>query len=532
MSDSELRNIIKDEYEKCLKDPIYFAKQYCMIQHPKRGRIKFSLYKFQEKTLKQFLLHRHVIILKSRQLGISTLSAGYALWMALFHNDKEILVVATKQDTAKKIVTKVRVMYDNLPTWLKKQETTEENNKLSIRFSNGSQIVAAGSTSDVGRSAANSLVIIDEAAFIQGFDEKWASIQQTLATGGDIIVLSTPNGMGNFFHTTWVDGLDGENPFYPIRLHWSVHPDRDQSWRDDQDKLLGKRFASQECDCDFVSSGNTVITGDILKWYELQIKEPLEKQGVDNNYWIWEYPSYDISRNYIVVADVARGDGSDYSSFHVFDLEKMTQVAEYRGKPGTKDFGNMLVNVATSYNEALLVIENANIGWAAIQPAIDREYKNLFYSLKQDSRVVDAEDYLLKKYDMKDKKDMVAGFTTSIRTRPMIISQMELYMREKAVDIYSQRLWNELSVFIWNKTGKPEAQGGYNDDLVMAFAIGVWVRDTALKLRTEGMNLNRQALNTLGNSISSGIYTSTENQSHPTWNYKVGKHNIDLTKWI
>ena len=126
MAETNHRDIIKIEYKKCLNDPAYFAKNYCMIQHPTRGRIKFNLYPFQEKTLYEIQTHRHNIILKSRQLGISTLSSAYSLWMALFHSDKEILVVATKQDTAKKIVTKVRVMYENLPIWLRKQETTEE----------------------------------------------------------------------------------------------------------------------------------------------------------------------------------------------------------------------------------------------------------------------------------------------------------------------------------------------------------------------------------------------------------------------
>ncbi len=247
MAETRHRDIVKSEYKKCLESPAYFAKNFCMIQHPTKGRIKFDLYSFQEKTLYQIQTHRHNIILKARQLGISTLISSYSLWMALFHSDKEILVVATKQDTAKKIVTKVRVMYENLPVWLRNQEMTEENNKLSIRFKNGSQIIAASSSADVGRSASNSLVIIDEAAFITGFDDKWAAIQQTLSTGGDIIVLSTPNGKGNFFHKTWVQAISGENPFNPMKLHWTVHPERDQTWRDEQDVELGERHAGQEC---------------------------------------------------------------------------------------------------------------------------------------------------------------------------------------------------------------------------------------------------------------------------------------------
>lgn len=658
---TELRDIIKSEYKKCLEDPIYFARKYCWIQHPSRGRIRFDLWQFQEKVLKHFTLHKYIIILKSRQLGISTLTAAYALWMALFHNDKNILVVATRQGTAKNLITKVRVMYENLNSWLKKQEDTEEYNKLSIRFANGSQIKAESSTVNVGRSESNSLVIVDEAAFIQKFDEKWAALQQT-AQDGNIIVLSTPNGMGNFFHKTWMDAQTGENMFFPIKLHWTVHPERDQKWRDEQDKLLGERKAAQECltgdsivtikdkitdriedielqeinkkqkiltpygfkdfsgirkinkdkylqivlengrsikcsedhrfvvdnkqifasdlqkadeldtkygkkiifdifrinkditlydvlnvennifygndivnhncDTDFLSSGNTVINPEILKYYEDEhIREPIGKEGVDGNYWIWEYP--DHRRSYIVSADVARGDANDYSAFHVIDIENLRQVAEYKGKPGTQDYGHMLVNVATSYNDALLVIENANIGWAAIQPAIDRQYKNLFYSLKQDSRIVDSENYLLKKHDLKNKHDMVPGFTTSLKTRPMIISKMELYLRQRLVEFYSQRLWDEFSVFIWLSSGKPSAQPGYNDDLVMSYAIGIWVRDTALKLKQEGMDLNRQTLTALGKSIvPPGLYTANEAKKHEQWIQQVGKEKMDLTQWL
>ena len=199
---SDLKKAIQREYLKCVQDPVHFMRKFCTIQHPQKGKVKFDLYPFQEKCLKEFKDNRYNIILKSRQLGISTLSAGYSLWLMLFHNDKNILVIATGKDVAKNLVTKVRVMYDNLPAWLK--TNVEETNKLSLRFANGSQIKAIAATESAGRSEALSLLLLDEAAFIDKVDEIWTAAQQTLATGGGCIALSTPNGVGNWFHKKWV----------------------------------------------------------------------------------------------------------------------------------------------------------------------------------------------------------------------------------------------------------------------------------------------------------------------------------------
>ena len=525
MANKSLKDVIKLEFSKCAKDPVHFMRKYCYIQHPHKGKIKFNLYPFQETALTSLRDNDYNVILKSRQLGISTLSAGYSLWLMLFHNDKNILVIATKQEVAKNLVTKVRVMHDGLPGWLK--GNCVEDNKLSLRFSNGSQVKAISSSGDAGRSEALSLLIIDEAAFVDQIDDIWASSQQTLATGGGAIILSTPNGTGNFFHKTWVGAEAGTNGFNPIKLHWTMHPDREQDWRDKQDQLLGEKMAAQECDCDFITSGYTVVDGTTLQWYlEQQIQDPIEKRGFDSNYWIWEYPDY--GKDYMISADVARGDSTDYSTFHVIDVETLTQVAEYKGQLPTKDFGNMLVNAATEWNNALLVIENANVGWAAIQPAVDREYANLFYS-SADLSVVDTGQQLKKRYDLKTKDKMVPGFTTTSKTRPLIISKLDTYFREKACIVRSKRLIDELFVFVW-KGSKAQAQGGYNDDLVMAFSIGMWVRDTALMLRQKGMDLTRSALNNISVNRGSGVYSNNAPTNNP-WVQKGPKGDQDLT-WL
>ena len=260
-----LKEIISDEYVKCATDPIYFFKKYCYIQHPHKGKILFNLYDFQENLIDDFKNHRFNVILKSRQLGISTISAGYSLWLMIFQRDKNILVIATNQDVAKNLVTKVRFMYDNLPSWLK--VAAAEDNKLSLRLKNGSQIKAVSATETAGRSEALSLLIIDEAAFIKGIEEIWLSAQSTLSTGGGAIVLSTPNGVGNFFHKIWLQGESGDK-WHPTRLHWTVHPERSKRWRDEQTRLLGEKGAAQECDCLWGDS-NVVVkdthTGEICE---------------------------------------------------------------------------------------------------------------------------------------------------------------------------------------------------------------------------------------------------------------------------
>jgi len=484
-----IKKIIAQEYIKCAKDPAYFMKKYCHIQHPTRGRILFNLYPFQDKILHLFRDEQYIITLKSRQLGISTLAAAYSLWLMLFHKDKNVLALATTQATARNLVTKVIFMYDELPKWLRLPSV--EKNKLSLRLKNGSKVQAKSSSPDAARSEAVSLLLMDEAAFIDNVEETFTAAQQTLATGGQCMALSTPNGIGNWFHQTWEKAESGENSFLPIRLPWTVHPERDQTWRDQQDADLGPRMAGQECDCDFLSSGDTVFEPeDMLFYEETYEKDALERRGVDGNLWIWE--GVDYTKSYMVVADVARGDSTDYSAFHIFDIENCIQVAEYKGKLSPKDFGNMLVGISAEYNEALLVVENANIGWATIETILEREYRNLYYSPKNHLDTV--ESYMSKW----ERDQLVPGFTMSMRTRPLVIAKMIEYIREHSVTIQSKRLMQEMRVFIW-KNGKAQAQDRYNDDLIMSCATALYVRDTALKLRQQGLDLARAQLSSFTN---------------------------------
>lgn len=277
MSESKIniRDVIKEEYKRCLSDPIYFMKKYVKIQHPLRGTIPFDLYPFQEKALKNLVDFDYNIILKSRQMGITTLTSAYSLWLMVFHSDKNILCISIKQETSKEIVTRVRFANNNLPSWLK--IPCIEDNRLSLRLKNGSQIKAVSSSGDAGRSSALSLLIIDEAAFIDNIEEIWLSAQQTLSTGGKAIILSTPNGVGNFFHKTWIASEQKENKFNTINLPWYLHPERTQEWRDQQTELLGVKGSAQECDCLWGESSVKIRHKDTGVELEISIKDLFDK---------------------------------------------------------------------------------------------------------------------------------------------------------------------------------------------------------------------------------------------------------------
>lgn len=495
-NNQQIRDIIKQEYIKCYQDPIHFFRKYCYITHPVKGRVLFHLYPFQEDVLNDFRNHRFSIINKSRQLGISTLSAGYALWIMLFNKDKTVLCIATKQETAKGMVEKVQFMYNNLPNWLKGNQKPISDNKLSLKLANNSQIVATSAAPNSGRSYAVSLLIIDEAAFIEGIDKIYTSIKPTIATGGGIIALSSPNGVGNWFHKMYTEAEVNKNDFKAIRLKWDLHPDRDSKWEETERASISAREFAQEYDCDFLGSGNSLIEPDNLTFYEQTfVQEPVERRFMGGDFWIWNYADY--SKQYILCADVARGDGSDYSAFHVIDIESCEQVAEYKSQVDTRTFGNMLVSVATEYNNALLVVENANVGWDVVNTIIEKGYQNLYYSPRAYGEL-NIDKWMAKM----DSEQTVPGFTTSAKTRPLIISKLEAYIRDRHFIFRSKRLLEELRVFIW-QNGKAQAQNGYNDDLVMALGIGLFTRDTGVKLYQQGVNLQRAALNNISNNSNS-----------------------------
>jgi len=460
---------ITKEILKCGKDPAYFLDNYAKIVHQEKGLISFKTFKFQKQLLNDFHDHRYNVILKSRQMGISTIVSGYVAWMMLFYKEKNILVMATKLNTAIEIVEKVKDILNSIPDWLRISEISV-NNKTKLELDNGSKIQGTPTSKDAGRGQALSLLILDEAAHVEDMDDLWTGLLPTISTGGRCIALSTPNGVGNWFHKTYVDSEVGANNFKPTKLPWNIHPEYTQEWFDRMTRNMSKRQIAQEFECNFNASGETVMNSDDLAKLKKTVSEPKYRTWIDRNYHIWK--EFENGGSYLLSADVARGDGKDYSVFHVLDIKNMEQVAEYQGKTDLDNFAKLLFDVGTEYGNCMVVVENNNVGYAVLTKLIDMRYPNVFYSMKGSQDFIDSTS-------AQYTSNTVPGFSTTMKSRPLIVAKLEEFIRNKMIKINSQRTINEFDTFVW-VNGRPEAQKGYNDDLVMSLAIGCWVRDTAV----------------------------------------------------
>ena len=217
-----------------------------------------------------------------------------------------------------------------LPPWFDQIAAIEIDNRSSFVLNNGSEIKASATSIDAGRSEALSLLVIDEAAHVENLDELWTALQPTMAAGGRCIALSSPNGVGNWFHKTYIASQTGENDFHPTKLHWTLHPERDKNWFEETTRNLSRRKIAQEYECNFNASGETVIHPDNLEKLAGVCTSPKHQTGFDRNFWIWE--EYKPENKYLLVGDVARGDGNDYSVFHIFNTKarwnKWRNIAE------------------------------------------------------------------------------------------------------------------------------------------------------------------------------------------------------------
>ena len=504
----------RDEIIACGRDPVYFITKYVRISHPQRGLIPFTTFPYQDKLVRDYMRHRFNVILKARQLGISEVTAAFAAWLMLFHRQKNILVMATKGQTAKNIVKKVKTSLKRIPKWLMLAEITTDN-VMSIELDNGSQIKAITTSEDAGRSEALSLLIIDEAAFVKNLDELWTGLSPTVSAGGRVIVLSTPNGVGNKFHQIYTDSENDQNEFHHTKIMWWEHPERVSDLEDDPDRPgfktstwyrkeikssnMSDRDVAQELECSFNASGETVLSFEQLKWVESGLLDPQSREGQERNIFVWWKKQPE--KRYVISADVARGDGRDNSAAIVWDVETMDQVAEYYGKSKPEEFAKILMQLGHEYNNALLVVENNNVGLTCLEHLRLGLYENVYYSRKGDHKPGEA----VNAYWGAQSDDLVPGFTTSQKTRPLMIAKLEEYVRNKTIGIRSKRFHEEMKTFVWNN-GRPEAMRGHNDDLMMASSIGVWIRDTFLAPSMASIDLTKKTLD----AISLSTHTNVE----------------------
>ena len=473
-----------DEIMKCGEDPVYFIKKYLYIQHPIKGRLPFELYPFQENCIEDFLSYKYNIVLKSRQLGLSTTTSAYCLWMAMFRRDAEILIMATKLEVAKNMVQKIRTTFKMLPAWMLNLLDLTEPEAESVKylkFNNGSRITAIPTSPDAGRSYAVSLLIIDECALIENLEELWTGLRPTLSTGGRAIIFSTPKGK-NFFYQLWTNadtgqyeenkvGLHctsiGKNGFHGIKLPWTVHPEHDDKWFEEESKPMDARGIAQELLCSFEGSSLTFFAQSEIDYIRNISYSPIGYAGPNgkgNDLYIWKTAIND--HKYLISADIARGDAEDYSTFHVFDTNESEVVAEYMGKIAPDRFGEFLIEIGKRYNNALIVNEKNTVGIATAIKLRDSEYPNLYFDQETQNKMFNMTP--------EEKKEVLPGFTITSKNREKMLENVEQVIRNRQLKLYSLRFVEEMETFIWNgKRG--QALKKRHDDLIMALAIGLQI---------------------------------------------------------
>ena len=517
---------IRQEIIKCAQSVAYLMNNYGYIQTPNMGRILFKTWDFQDECLDSFRNRRMTIVNKSRQIGLSTIVAGYILYRMLFYKDQHIIIMAIQEKTARQMFRKVMYMYKFLPSWLKLYAEVEKNKRTWV-LANDSRLEVLPKGADATRSAALNLLVIDEAAHIPGMNEIWGASEPSLSTGGDVIALSTPNGAGdNWFYHQFLEGQrfweteGAENlassmaipPFYPLEYDWQVRPDRVGTWKEDTIvRLRGDlRMFSQEYDCSFLGSSDTFIEPELLLQLQEGLVEPIEKEDYLHT---WEAPR--IGHEYIISADVALGTGKDFSTAEIITHResKARQVAELEVKMPPDLFAQRLVELSDHYNGALIAVENNSIG-AGVVSVLKRillergKITQMYFEVKDQYKgwvpwyyAADFGDWQFE--ELYEQNKIRLGYRTDMKSRQRNLLEMGRKLRDGTAVVRSKRLHSQFLNYRHNNFRRPDHAHGSNDDLIMAWAIGLSVlEERAPFMNNEGVT-DLMALADCGFSVDS-----------------------------
>ena len=454
------------EWIKCSTDVVYFVKTYMKIVNVDRGLIPFEPYDYQVEMLEAMANNRYNIIATSRQAGKSTTTCAFVLWYIIFNTDKNVALLANKAETAREILGKIQLAYQHLPKWL--QHGVVEWNKGSFELENNSRVLATATSSDNIRGFSINLLFIDEAAFIDNWDEFFTSVYPTISSGSttQVILVSTPNGL-NHFYATWQNAIEKRNNYHHILVPWDRIPGRNEKWK--QDTLAALNFDTQkfaqEFEVEFAGSSGTLIAG----W---KLKQLVHKIAIHEHDGLKMYEQPNKTHSYVCVVDVSRGKGLDYSAFSIIDVTSMpyNQVCAFRNNLLTPvDYANIIHRVCKSYNNAAILVEINDIGGQVADLLhYDFEYENILYT-ESAGRV---------------GKRITSGFGTNvdrgIRTTKSVkgtgCSILKLLVEQNQLIVNDFDTISELSTFS-RKGVSYEAEPGKHDDSVMGMVLFAWLTD-------------------------------------------------------
>ena len=453
------------EFLKCKDDPVYFANNYIRIVSLDEGLVPFRMYPFQKKLIHNFHENRFNICKMPRQTGKSTTVVSYLLHYAIFNDNVNIAILANKASTARDLLGRLQLAYENLPRWM--QQGIISWNKGSLEIENGSKISANSTSSSAVRGGSYNVIFLDEFAFIPNHiaDDFFASVYPTISSGQKtkVIIVSTPRGM-NHFYRMWHDAERGKNEYKPTDVHWSEVPGRDEAWKEQTIANTSEQQFKVEFECEFLGSVNTLINPSKLK--NLVYETPIQKNaGLD----VYEIPRKD--HNYLITVDVARGLGNDYSAFIVFDITNFPYraVAKYKNneiKPML--FPSVIHDIAKGYNKAFILCEVNDIGdQVASILNYDLEYENLLMCSQRGraGQVVGS--------GFSGKRSQL-GVRTTAAVKKLGCSNLKTLLEDDKIIIIDYDIISELTTFS-QKHNSFEAEEGCNDDLAMCLVLFAWL---------------------------------------------------------
>ena len=456
-----------EEYARCMKDPVYFIQQYIKIVSLDEGLIPFKLYDFQKEMVGTFHNNRFTICKLPRQSGKSTTIIAYLLHYVLFNPSVNVAILANKAATARDLLGRLQLAYENLPKWL--QQGVMSWNKGSLELENGSKILASSTSASAVRGGSYNIIFLDEFAYVPAnvAEQFFSSVYPTISSGKTtkVMIVSTPHGM-NMFYKLWNDAENERNSYIPIDVHWSEVPGRDAAWKEETIKNTSVSQFNTEFECEFLGSIDTLITPQKLR--TMSYKNPTQSNAAVD---LYEKP--EPGRTYMLTADVSRGTKNDYSAFLVFDVSEMPYriVAKYRDneiKPLL--FPSKIYDIARAYNQAFVLIEINDIG--------EQVANTLQYDLEYDNLVMAS---------MRGRAGQILGGGFSggraqlgVRTTKTVkkvgCSNLKQLIEDDKLIIEDLDIISELSTFIV-KGSSFEADEGCTDDLVACMFIFAWATD-------------------------------------------------------
>lgn len=471
-----------EEYMRCKNDLLYYTEHYAKIPTPGGERL-IKLYEPQKPVLEALVKYHHIVSLKSRQVGLSTLLTIYISWCCTFYEGIICGIISRSSAEASDFNRKVMSLIDLLPDWMRPEfdKRTEQTFILKNGCASYSAGVNPANPSSIFRGKSLTILVIDEAAFIPGIVDAAASCMPALFKAQQTArlrnvpyataIISTPNrttGMGKFYFDTWSRANRGEGIYHPVVLNWRDIKEfaDDPTWYKTQCEILGnvKWKIDQELNCKFISGGNSFFESDTVSALNDVDKDPINTYVINGHELRqWKLPEKD--RFYLIGIDTASSYGTDSSTIQIVDYETCEQVAEFQSKLRVDDFCPIVEQVAKIYPNNIIIPECNSYGNQLCEYLSRKGTFNLYQS-KQKSKDIRKSSQVKYRY----------GLYTNPQNRPLIIDALYTYITDDVNVINSKRTALELISLTSNADGKIAAEDGEHDDLSLALAFCYYVR--------------------------------------------------------